>query len=379
MPRSSSRPVTSSEQRRRTVEIPARIEQAVSDGVAHHLETELSDRGLLLTADGLTTAAAEAAQRGTRLLTRVIHQCYPINPQGDGVLALEFESERAAARIGAALSFGAATARVLVRGERDFGQSAGSVELMCAIFNLGIGLVDGLCDEDTETGRALLELVQGQDLATAAEEPRGRGWLRAAVPPALAEDPTVAFTVEIIEAFFETLHDSYPDDAWLQLRRGVGTQLGAALEAERQSVVRPADETARERLIECSRLTSVLPFQIIETLAGGDHAPTEPSAGTQLGEAMWRVDDLVDLCNDARSGSLNGLLLAAAPGAGRPGERDLLAALERLLASTDIACAAAEAAERLLAGLQLAGSPDDHPSFLHFIQRYAGIAPRRTS
>ncbi len=37
---------------------------------------------------------------------------------------------------------------------------------------------------------------------------------------------------------------------------------------------------------------------------------------------------------------------------------------------------AADAAEELLTGLQLAG--DDHQdttSFLHFIQRYAGIAP----
>jgi hypothetical protein len=51
------------------MEIPARIEQAVSDAVAHHLETELGGRGLLLTADGLATAEAEAAQRGARLLT----------------------------------------------------------------------------------------------------------------------------------------------------------------------------------------------------------------------------------------------------------------------------------------------------------------------
>ena len=227
------------------------------------------------------------------------------------------------------------------------------------MFNLGIGLVDGLCDEDAETGGALLELVQGSDLAKAAEEPRARGWLRSTLPPVLAEDPTVAFTVDIIEAFFETLHAVYPDEAWLQQRRGVGSQLGAALEAERQSVIRSSDQTAREQLIECSRLTSVLPFQIIETLAGGDHArPTEPTAGTQLGEAMWLIDDLVDLCQDARSGSLNGVLLAATTGAGRPGERDVLAALERLLDSTDIACAAADAAEKLLAGLQLAGDGD---------------------
>ena len=363
---------SSEEQRRLTVEIPARIEQAVRDSVTRHLETELGDRRLLLTADGLAAAEAEAAQRGARLLTRVVHQCYPISRQESRTLTVEFESERAAARLGAALAFGAVTARVLVSGERDL---PGSVELLCAMFNLGIGLVDGLCDEDAGAGGALLELVQRQDLAKAAEEPRGRGWLRATVPPALAADWTVAFTVDIIEAFFETLHAAYPDDAWAHMRRRVGSQLGAALEAERRSITWSANQSAPEQLIEYSRLTSVLPFQIIETLAGGDQAPTEPTAGTHLGEAMWRIDDLVDLCQDARSGTLNGVLLDAE----RPGERDLLAVLEHLPASTDIACAAAEAGERLLAGLQPAGDGCDTASFLHFIQRYAGIAPRPMS
>ena len=358
-----------------SVEIPAHIEQAVGDAVARHLETELGDRGLLLTADGLETASVEAARRGRALLPRIIARCYPGDPQASVAPTVEFESDHAAARIETALAFGAATADALSRGERNAGPSASSIEVTCAMFNLGIGLVDGLCDEDAAIGEALLALVQGQDLAAASEAPRERGWLRAEVPPALAEDPAAAFTVAIIEAFFETLHDSYPDDAWLTLRRDVGTQLCAALAAERQSVVRSPAETTREQLIECSRLTSVLPFQIIETLVCGRETPREPSAGTRLGEAMWRIDDLVDLCDDARSGSLNGVLLAATPDGGRRGERDLLAALERLLASTDIACAAAEAAEWLLAGLRLGDSPDDHPLFLHFVQRYAGITP----
>ncbi len=378
MPGSSSGPVTGGEQRRRTVEIPARIEQAVGDAVAHQLETELGDRGLLLTADALAAAEAEAAQLGARLLTGVIHRCYPISREEGQAIALEFDSERDAARIDAALAFGAVTARVLAK--HDVDRLSGLVELLCAMFNLGIGLVDGVCDEDAETGVALLELVQGSDLAQAAEEARARGWLRSTFPPVFVEDPTVAFTVDMIEAFFETLHGVYPDDGWLQQRRRVGAQLGAALEAERRSVIRSADQTAREELIECSRLTSVLPFQIIETLVGGDVAPTEPTVGTRLGEAMWRIDDLVDLCQDARRGSLNGVLLAAATSAGRPGERDLLAALERLLDSTEIARVTADAAEELLAGLQLAG--DDHPdtaTFLHFIQRYAEIAPQRRS
>lgn len=255
---------------------------------------------------------------------------------------------------------------------------AASLELLCATFNLGIGLVDGVCDENAEIGMALLDLVPKPDLARAAEEPRGRGWLRATIPPALAEDPTVAFTVEIIEAFFEMMHVAYPGDSWLQYRRGVGEQLGVALEAERQSVRRSPDQATRDQLIASSRLTSVLPFEIIDTLARGDHAPAEPSAGTLLGEAMWRIDDLVDLCKDVRSGAVNGVLLAATTVANPPGERDLVSALERLLSSTDIAHAAAEAAQMLSEGLHCAGNGTTS-SFLYFIQRYADVAPQPAS
>jgi hypothetical protein len=377
-----------SDKRRVTVEIPTRIERAIATSVAHHLETELGGRGLLLAVDAALAAAAEATQRGARLLTCAIHRCYPITRQAGSALAVEFESERDAARLEAALAFGAATARVLMPYEPGVGpQSADSVELLCAVFNLGIGLVDGLCDEDAGAGGALLELVQQQDLVGAAELPRRRGWLGATLPTAIARDHTVAFTVDVIEVFFEMLHTVFADDASVRRRRAVGVQLADALEAERQTVIRPGDRSLREQLRECSRRTSVIPFQIIETLAGGEHTPSEPTPGTLLGEAMWRIDDLVDLCQDASSGALNGLVLAAMDEPPHPaGESDPVAALERLLASTHIARAAAQAAESLLAGLQLASSgraalQDDLPSrsFLHFIQRYAGIAPRETS
>ena len=346
------------------MEIPAGLAQAVNNAVARRLEAELGNRGLLLGADELAAAEAETAELGARLLAGVMHRCYPTTPQGGGTLAFEFDSDRQAARLEAALAYGAVTARVL---------GPGPAELLCAIFNLGIGLVDSLCDEDAETGVALLELVQEQDLVRSAGETRGRGWLRAVLPPALADDYTAAFTVEIIEVFFETLHDTYPNGAWLEHRRAVGAQLESALEAERASFAGSVDQTPREQLLECSRLTSVLPFRIIEALASGDHAPTQPTAGTLLGEAMWQIDDLVDLCQDARSGALNGVLLAA-------DEPDRVATLERLLASADLSRAAAQAAESLRAGFELA-SPDRPGArdFLYFIQRYAGIGPRQTS
>ena len=342
------------------MDIPAPIEQAVGNVVTRQLETELRNRGLLLAAEDLAAAETGAMRCGARLLTSFIHRCYPITRQAGSAVALDFGSAPGEARLLATLAFGAAAARVLAPNQRNT-----NVELICATFNLGIGLVDSICDEDAEAGGALLHLVQAQNLANAVEQRRARGWLRANLSPLLAANPTAVFTVDVIETFFETLHDIFPDARW---RRCLGVQLGKALEAERTSVA-PSAEATCEDLLKCSRLTSVLPFQIIETLAEAGHAQAQPSAGTQLGEAMWAIDDLVDLCHDARTGSLNGILLAA-------GGNDVVATLEWLLASTVIACTARRAVDNLQAGLQRA---DDPIPFLYFVQRYAGIVPRPAS
>jgi hypothetical protein len=346
------------------VEIPAGVDDAVSREVARQLEAELGARGLLLDTRRLAEAEAEAAARGGQLLIRVIELCYPASRRSGRALTLDVGGDENMLRLGAALAFGAATARVLVPDREPEG------ELICALFNLGIGLVDALCDEDPELGVAFLELVHDRDQRDAAQEPRQSGWLRDGLPQRLADDPTASFTALVVEAFFELLHATYPGAARLDLRRGVGEQLEAALEAERRTVAGRTGELTREQSIESSRLTSVLPFQIIETLAAGDRTRAEPSAATRLGEAMWRIDDLVDLTQDAQRGTLNGVLLAA-------GTAEPLAALERLLTSTDIARAAGEAAESLSAGVTQAGAAGDRAtSFLYFIQRYAGIAPR---
>jgi hypothetical protein len=361
------------------LEIPEYIERGIGRAVAGHLKTELGDRSLLLGADELVPAGAEIVERGARLLNNVVNQCYLTSAPSGGAVAVEFEGEHVAARLQAALAFGAVTADVLGRGGD---QSAPSVELLCAVFNLGIGLVDALCDGDPATGGRLLELIQERDLAAVVEARQPRGWLHSKLAAAPSRDAAVAFTVDIIEAFFEILHDAYPDDAGLQLRCGLGAQLSAALAAELQSVGRLAGQPTREQLIECSRLTSTLPFQVIQTLAGGKFVPTGVTAGTLLGEAVWRIDDLVDLCPDARSGALNGVLLTATGELGRPRcACDVLAALESLLDSADIADTAAKAAESLLTGLQRtdggrAATADQMAtrSFLYFIQRYAGLA-----
>jgi hypothetical protein len=324
-------------------------------------------------------AEAEGAREGARLAASVLERCYPSSRHGG---AIEFESDRAAARLAAALAFGAVTARVLAPGAP---RAPDAVEL-CAVFNLGIGLVDSVCDGAPSIGGALLDLLDEVDLVEVAGEPRARGWLRATASPTLARDETASFTVDIVETFFELLHLLRPGTVWLQYRRRIGTQLERALEAERCSFGGAAAGIAPEGLVECSRLTSVMPFQIIENLASGNHAAPERSAGTLLGEALWRIDDLVDLCQDARSGALNAVLVAATVERARArAESDPVAVVASMLDSTHVGEAAVEAAERLQTGLRLAGGgraatrAQPVRSFLAFIQRYAGLGPAQPS
>jgi hypothetical protein len=342
--------------------IPEHLEQAIDHAVARHLTTALGGRGLLLTAGELAAAESETAALGERLLASLLHQCYPM-------LATEFERASDVARIGGALAFGAVTSAVVA------GHPGPAVELLCGTFNLGIGLIDGVCDGDIDTGRRLLVHLRAADLADAAHQNRERGWLRVGLPRVLADDPSVAFTVDVVEAFFETLHRICPDG---EVLRTVGEQLGVAFDAEARSVGGSRVNATRDELIECSLATSVLPFEIIETLATGSSSHAERAAsaknqpksrsgctlgeavGTLLGQAMWWIDDLVDLCDDARRGALNGVLI---------GCNDL----ERLLASPDVAKTAERAAASLDAGLRNAG--DSRNAFLMFVQRYAGLPP----
>ncbi len=361
------------------LKIPEPLEDAIDIVVADHLATHLGDRGLLLTHGDLAVAETETAKLGQRLLTCVLQQCYPALWSGEAT-ALEFDRASDVARIGAALAFGAVTSTVLASRPRAPERLAGSCELLCATFNLGIGLIDGLCDGDAQTGERLLHHIRAADLGGAAHGRRTTGWLSAGLPHPMVTDPTVVFTVNVIETFFHTLHDVYPDGPGAHVRRVVGRQLHLALESESQSVGWTRAPASRVQLIECSRATSVLPFEIIEMLATGGRPSGTPSPGTLLGEAMWRIDDLVDLCDDARRSALNGVLLAVRdeePAQKDGAERYSLSDVERLLASPVIASAAVRAAENLDAGLQLTSA--GRTAFVHFVQRYAALPPEAAS
>jgi hypothetical protein len=368
------------------MQIPASLEQEIGDAVASNLERELARRCLVLAADEVAAAEVEAERVGARLLVAVVDQCYSFVGHG-GSPAFAFDSDQTATRLQAALAFGAITGRVLSPTRARGIALREPIELLSAVFNVGIGLIDSVCDEDPVVGRRLLELVAEPDLATAAERELPRRWLRARFPACLERDATIAFTVDIIECFFATLHAAYPGKTGLDLRREIGTHLAAALQAERVSAAGLKSSYTRDRLRECSRLTSVLPFEIIETLVGAGDRRRLPTPGASLGEAMWQIDDLVDLCEDAGRGALNSLLISGAPGVWDPSdERTMVGVLERLLASSDIAEAAGRAAENLQLGLERAGGrrpgkdrPPATPDFLRFIQDYAGIPPRAGS
>jgi hypothetical protein len=333
----------------------APTDRTVADAVARALEGELAARGLLLGAGAFAAADAEVAREGAALLARAMRCCFPALRHGADV-EIAFADDTTAARLGAALVFGAVSGRVLA--PRGDGLGAG-VRLASAIFNLAVGLVDGVCDDDGELGLLLLDHVRSHDVREASATQPERGRLRATAPPALLRDHAAAFALAAIEALFEALHAAYPGDAGSECRLAVGGQLEAALDAERRTLVRPAGPNALPALVGCSRATSVLPFEIVATLAAG--APAA-GRGTRLGEAMWRIDDLVDLGDDAASGALNGLLLEAG-------------SLERVVESGLIGRAAARAAADLEAALRPAADESAVLSFLCFVQRYAGLAP----
>ncbi|MGW1957571.1 hypothetical protein ACWCPI_33270 [Streptomyces sp. NPDC001920] len=293
-------------------------------------------------------------------------------------MEIEFDDDQTATRIGLGLAFGSVTASLFASPQQISRRQAAAIDVSCAAFNLGAGLIDGLCDGTPTVGLELLRIFQALDWAGATRDPWLAGRLQSALPAPLAADPAAAFTARIIETFLVTLHAGYPGDEGAAVRDRIGALSEEALEAERQTVQRSPEFATRDQLIECSRRTSVMPFQIIEQLATGAHA-IPPTVGTLLGEAMWRIDDLVDLAQDAGDGALNSVLLDATSKPWSASACDGVAALEEVTTSDVIALTAAEAAERLEAGLAAAsdGKADSKACrlFLAFVHRYAALAP----
>lgn len=329
--------------------IPDELQDAIESRVRCCLTDELGARGLLLGAAELTAADADCTALGQQLLGALLQRCYP-----DAVARVEFEHDAQVVRIQEALAFGAVVCAALsTRASR--GRAA-----LCATFNLAIGLLDGICDADDRDAHRLLTALHDIDVTGACTEVRDRGWTRAGLGDDLTADYGIAFLADAIEVFFVQLHEAFPGTGDKPLRRTVRRLLQRALEYEAASLGGRSAPAPRRRLVECSRGTSVLPFEIIEALTTGRAPMSSPSTGTVLGEAMWLIDDLVDLCDDASTGALNGVLLNAD--------------LDRLLGCPDIASAASRAAEQLGAAVQEVDDEASRAALLRFVQRYAGLS-----
>ena len=292
-------------------------------------------------AHGLLSADTDALTAPPDLLPRVLALSFPEYDLASQDIDVVFESTEERARIEQALLFGWATADVLAPTATD-----DRSHLLCALFNLGIGMIDSFCDTDPQRGAALLEFVQSLDVESAASGPWQQGRMLASLPVGAAADPTIAFTARVIDAFYSVLHATHP----LSVRRYVGHLLAEALAAEQRSIARSS--AGPDELLEASRNTSVLPFLIMATLVKGDI-----DGATHLGEAMWRIDDLIDLDLDAHSGALNSLLLGGTP------DRAVIEAVAR------------DAADHLRAGIGTA----DGRHFLSFVHRYARVTSESSS
>src|SRR4029079_982914 len=132
---------------------PARVSDdaaltSLVDAARNALRAELLERGLLFGDTDLLTTAPE-------LLARALALCYPEFDLSSQRVDVVFESVEERGRIEQALLFGWATADVLAPTATDHRRP-----LLCAMFNLGIGMIDSLCDNDPLRGAALLEFVQ---------------------------------------------------------------------------------------------------------------------------------------------------------------------------------------------------------------------------
>ena len=179
------------------------------DTVRRHIGTALEQRGLLCGAAVLEESDAYVAAHARDLPKRALPLWYP-ELDGPVGVAVNFGDAHTSARAGGALAFGAVAATLMAPAHAAV---AGPATMACGLFNLGVGLVDGLCDSEPPAGTLLLDIVESGDLQGATERPRARGWLLAALPRRLATHPSLSFTLRVMEAFLELVHLVFPDRA----------------------------------------------------------------------------------------------------------------------------------------------------------------------
>ena len=309
--------------------------------VAAEIRGALSGIGMWPTDAELIRYATERAQIGR---TAVLN-CLPVlGPKDwtammiDEIDVTNLGSRRAIASMGA-FGWSFATAmQMLVDTETRERRRAQA----CAMFNIGISLLDRVAD-GSEAGRAHLFDVLDRTTVTTLSQCRS-------APAALGQradceaDPTLRMLLKIVAALYEELHQL----AEVQPKGAVEVmeKLVAAYDAE---VATHSRQDTGEASV--ARYRAALPFQVmasINMLASGDVDVLERRAAEEVaaavGETFGLVDDLVDLPEDCRVGHPNVVVARVARASELHDGQDML---DRVAASGAVEASVSELASRM--------------------------------
>lgn len=186
-----------------------------------------------------------------------------------------------------------------------------------AVLILGTAAVDQLLDASPRRRDALLATLSRGLLIAAADRSTGQ---RALAEASLAaQDADIRYVLGLVSAFFLRLTRCDLDEFWYQR---ICNLLLQGYDAELRTLASSPPGRPSTEILQAHLSARVLPFRVISAIQCGlcRHACDDSDQGScaraaqLLGEAVAAVDDLADLCADARHGAANSLLnLSADP------------------------------------------------------------------
>lgn len=191
------------------------------------------------------------------------------------------------------LGHGQQQARLLAERAGALPSLAPEVTRLGALFNLGIALFDGLCDEHPERAALLLREVTPQTLASAAA---GR-------PLPRCGDPAVDLLLVLIA---EVLAGARRLGGPAALQREFDGAIVTMYQAERLSLSARRSTTGPTlAVLRLLRRKSALPIATVALLAALARPPADPQPldalrrdARRAGQVLWLIDDLVDVKED---------------------------------------------------------------------------------
>ena len=185
-----------------------------------------------------------------------------------------------------------------------------------AVFNTGIALFDYLVDESS-LGGALFDAVN-PDIVGGLLDPASGAQAELARAGRLATDPRLRLLLAIVGAFATLSQRLVGSGGNHAAGRDLSQLVAALFHAERAVSVGRAARANPGDLLPALETKSALPsLTLLHIAMIGSSAPSPLTtrarqAAAALGHVLWRVDDLVDLLTDCRTGSPSALLQAVA-------------------------------------------------------------------